>query len=246
MLLRVNVIDVGMSESPLPKGLASKSRDELPNDPEVLKDLLFAALTAVEDLENKLKWFKRMMWGRKSERATDVPEGQADLFPDGTERVEAEGDTSDTSDASDSTSGDAIPPKMPSGTRRTRRGGKRTKKRGTFDQMIPKGLAERVTTITLQEAGCTCGVCGGPLDLLGTDRRRRIDYVPGHFVVDVTVVESGVCPLHRDAGIVTPEGPEHAIPGSVLGDELLGKIVVDKFADNIPLNRQAKRCYRAG
>ena len=64
--------------------------------------------------------------------------------------------------------------------------------------------------------------------------------------MDELIVESGVCPFHRKEGIVTAEAPEYIIPGGVFGNTLLCTIIVNKIADNIPLNRQASRFARHG
>lgn len=176
------------------------TREALPDDPELLKDLLVAASGAIHDLEHQVAWFERMLWGRKSERV--VPEGQGELFEevDKTTAPEREAETDEDGD----------PPKMPKNRAKTKRGGKRAKKRSSFDDVIPKGLPEIVTQHTLADQGCACATCGGDLKVIGTDTRRRVEYQPGRFVVRVEVVETGVCPEHDDT-LVTAEGEPHAL-----------------------------------
>lgn len=210
------------------------TREQLPDDPELLKDLLVAASGAIVDLEHQVAWFERMLWGRKSERV--VPEGQGELFA-------AKADPAPAPTTDDNSGNDDVPPKMPKERAKTKRGGKRKQKRRGFDDVIPPGLPEIVTRHTLAEQGCVCGTCGGELEVIHTDRRRRVEWQPGRFVVRVEEVESGVCRAH-DNTVVTAEGEQHALRGSLYGDAFLVKVLVDKYADNIPLNRQARRFLR--
>ena len=221
-------------------------REELPDDPELLKEMVLQLAQSNEDLAQKVAWFQRAMWGKKSERLTEVKptDGlQTTLF----ESDEVEAEARAVSAEEPAPEGDDEPVKMP-GTKdkpKTRRGGKRSGKRGRFlGGTVPPGTPIHTRQFTLD--GCTCPVCEGALKSIGTDKRQRVEYIPGHFIVDEAVVESGVCAVDKDHGVVTAEGPAYALPGSVLGSHLLCKIIVDKFADNIPLNRQSKRFARKG
>ena len=94
--------------------------------------------------------------------------------------------------------------------------------------------------------GAACGVCGDPLSVLGTDTRRRLGFQPGHFYIQETVVQTGICSQHPHDSLHTPEGPDFIVPGGAFANDLATKIVVDKFADGLPLNRQANRFERKG
>lgn len=208
-------------------------REQLPDDPELLKDMLVAAAGALDDFEHQVAWFQRVMWGKKSERVA-VPVGQGRLFdPDKAAAEEAEAPVPV----------DNTPTKMPKKKAKTRRGGKRSQPRRSFDEVLPKGLPEVVTHHTLAEQGCVCAECGGELEVIGTDRRRRVEWQPGRFYIRVEMVETGVCRAH-DSTVVTAPGAPHALRGSLYGDAFLVKVLVDKFADNLPLNRQCRRFLR--
>ena len=237
MFSLINVLDSRMSEIHHSKVVVPSSRDALPDDPELLKDMLWQVLMSNEELANQVSWFKRMMWGRKSEKLQDT-EGQTSLFG------EPEENTAKSADDAADDKQDGPPPKMPKDTVKTGRGGKRGKKRGTFKGgTVPENTPVHSSHFGLE--GLVCSVCGGVLSVIGTDTRQRVEYVPGHFIIEEAVVESGVCPDHREV-IVTAEGPQYALAGSVLGNHLLSSVIVDKYADNIPLRKQSKRFARKG
>jgi transposase len=262
----------------MPSVLQVKSREDLPDDVEKLKDMVLAALSSNDELAQQVAWLKRVLWGKKSERIAS-PE-QEDLFQQARERLglvpadpadeqhefispedcpgAAESEPSAAKDDTPSEDGqgaaesgtdkanvDKPKPVMPKGPVKTKRGGAREKKRGSFlGGTVPANTPVVTTHVCLD--GATCPVCAMPLTLLGADSRKRVEYVPGRFIIQETVVETGICLEHPHGSIFTPEVPEVIIPGGVLGNELAVNIIVDKFADGIPLHRQARRFERKG
>lgn len=262
----------------MPSVLQVKSREDLPDDVEKLKDMVLAALSSNDELAQQVAWLKRVLWGKKSERIAS-PE-QEDLFQQARERLglvpadpadeqhefispedcpgAAESEPSAATDDKPSEDGqgaaesrtdkanvDKPKPVMPKGPVKTKRGGAREKKRGSFlGGTVPANTPVVTTHVCLD--GATCPVCAMPLTLLGADSRKRVEYVPGRFIIQETVVETGICLEHPHGSIFTPEVPEVIIPGGVLGNELAVNIIVDKFADGIPLHRQARRFERKG
>ena len=214
------------------------TREDLPDDAALLKEMLWSALQSNDqlaqsndELSQKVSWLQRMLFGKKSEKL--VSPDQLALFEEAKKRLGL--------DRSD----EEPPPRLPKGKAKTRRGGKRDKKRGKFlGGTVPKNTPVETTRVEL--AGETCPECGDTLTKLGEDSRKRVAWVPGHFVIRLTVVETGFCPKHPAESLFTPEGPDFIVPGGVLDNGLLNKVVVDKFADGLPLNRQAKRFARKG
>ena len=94
-------------------------------------------------------------------------------------------------------------------------------------------------------AAATCASCGGPLKTIGTASSFRIEWVPGHFVRHDVVRDKCACPNCPDQGVLTAGGP-YALDRSLAANGLVARVLVDKFADHIPANRQAKRMEREG
>ena len=91
----------------------------------------------------------------------------------------------------------------------------------------------------------TCLGCGRPLQKIGQAKSFRIEWVPGHFVVEDVVRDKVACPHCPGQGVLTASGP-YALDRSLAANGLVARVLVDKFADHIPANRQAKRMKREG
>lgn len=91
-----------------------------------------------------------------------------------------------------------------------------------------------------------CGRCGKPWRVFGTTHSARLEWVPGHFETLDIARERAACPDCPGEGVVIAPAPSFALPGAMCGNGLLARVIVDKFADNIPLNRQVTRMQREG
>ena len=218
--------------------LQPESIDDLPDDADLLKSMLWEVLQSNEDLSNQLIWLKRTLWGKKSEKL--VSKDQLALFEEAKRLL----NITEPVPSSSSTESDEVQ-RMPKSTPKTRRGGKRNTSRGKLiGGTVPADTPVKTTFIGLN--GATCPECDDPLKVLGSSVRRRVNFEPGHFYIEETVIETGMCPSHPKESIHTPNGPDYIVPGGVLGNELLNDIIIDKFADGLPLNRQSKRFKRQG
>jgi transposase len=94
-------------------------------------------------------------------------------------------------------------------------------------------------------ADSACGSCGGTLKTIGTASSFRIEWVPGHFERHDVERDKCACPRCPDQGVLTAPGP-YALDRSLGANGLIARVLVDKFADHIPANRQAKRMQREG
>ena len=91
----------------------------------------------------------------------------------------------------------------------------------------------------------TCSACGGALRNVSTSSATRLDWRRGHFYT--IRVDRPSCACDRCRKVETaPEPTTFALSRSIVGNGLAAQIVVDKFADNIPLNRQSTRFEREG
>ena len=48
------------------------NREELPDDPELLKEMVLQLAQSNEELAQKVAWFQRPMWGKQSERLPEI------------------------------------------------------------------------------------------------------------------------------------------------------------------------------
>lgn len=107
---------------------------------------------------------------------------------------------------------------------------------------LPDGAPDEVVVAPAPD---TCPACGGTLREISRSKATRVDWRRGHFFT--VRVERPSCACDRCKKVETaPEPSSFALPRSIVGNGLAAQIVVDKFADNIPLNRQATRFEREG
>src|ERR1700741_3308344 len=89
-----------------------------------------------------------------------------------------------------------------------------------------------------------CPDCSGALKFLGEDVSETLEYVPEHFKVirQVRVKLACVC----CDKIVQAEAPSRPIERGIAGPGLLAHVLVSKYADHLPLYRQAEIYARDG
>lgn len=89
-----------------------------------------------------------------------------------------------------------------------------------------------------------CPDCSGALKFLGEDVSETLEYVPEHFKVIRQVRPKLAC--GRCDKIVQAEAPSRPIERGIAGPGLLAHVLVSKYADHLPLYRQAEIYARDG
>jgi transposase len=90
-----------------------------------------------------------------------------------------------------------------------------------------------------------CPSCNGALRALPPSTADHFDYVPGYFRRVRVVRPRGACTCCDTMTIADAPGVQ-ALERSIVGNRLASHIIVEKFVDNIPLNRQVARMGRLG
>jgi len=94
-------------------------------------------------------------------------------------------------------------------------------------------------------APTSCPCCGGTkLSKIGEDITETLDVVPRQWFVTEHVREKFSCRACEK--IAQPPAPFHAIARGFAGPSLLAMILVDKYANHQPLNRQSEQYEREG
>lgn len=186
-----------------------------------------ALAAANEELARKLELLELKRAGRKSERFIEDP-AQMPLL---------------------ATTELAPPPRLPtseddeSEEQPERRKKKRGKpRRRNLSQM--HHLPLRVVHCAM-EPSAVCAGCKGPMAVIGTAEAWRLHWVPGHFERLQVLKDKCACPKCAGQGVLTVPDP-FLLPRALCSNGLLAAVLVDKFADHLPLNRQAKRMERQG
>jgi transposase len=91
---------------------------------------------------------------------------------------------------------------------------------------------------------CACPECGAAMRKIGEDVAEILDYVPARFRVIQHVRPKLACPACER--IVQVAAPSRPIERGLAGAGLLAHVLVSKYADHLPLYRQAQIYAREG
>ena len=108
---------------------------------------------------------------------------------------------------------------------------------------LPAHLPRDEVIIDIDNKECPC--CSGSLHLIDETRTEMLDRIPAQFRVKVTRRPRYGCRSCGDA-VVQASAPERPIDGGMATEALLAHVVVSKFADFLPLYRQAEMMKREG
>src|SRR3984957_118794 len=199
----------------------SEPTDSLPDDPATLKAMLLAERTRAERLAQIIKEMQRHRFGR---RAETLPEDQLLL---GFEEVEQ------------TTADDEANQGAKSPAEREARAAKRRANRGSLPIHLPR--IEMV--VDIEDHSCPC--CRGALHVIGEDRAERLDIVPAQFRVLVIRRPKYACRACEDV-VVQTSAPPRLIEGGIPTEATVAQVLVSKYADHLPLYRQAQIYARQG
>ena len=106
---------------------------------------------------------------------------------------------------------------------------------------LPKHL-ERVEVVIEPEPSCACGT---ERHAIGEDVSERLDIIPARFRVIVTRRPKYAC-RSCESGIVQAPAPAQIVAGGMQTEATLAHVLVSKYADHLPLYRQAQIYSRQG
>ena len=108
---------------------------------------------------------------------------------------------------------------------------------------LPAHLPRIEQVIEPESILCPCGC--GEMAKIGEDRTERLDIVPAQLQVIVTVRPKYAC-RNCEEGVTQAPAPAHLIEGALPTEGMLAHVLVSKFADHLPLYRQAQIYARSG
>lgn len=193
--------------------------DALPDDNETLKAMLIAERLQNERLLQIIKELQRHRFGR---RAETLPEDQMQL---GLEDVEQ--------DKAAQESKEETPAKKKDSAAHRRRN------RGSLPAHLPRIEA----IVDVADKACPC--CSGALHCIGEDVSERLDIVPAQFRVLVTRRPKYACRACQGT-VVQAAAPARLIEGGMPTEATIAQVLVSKYADHLPLYRQAQIYARQG
>jgi len=172
-------------------------------------------------LKQQIEWFKRQLFGKKSERVIPENKDQLVLFPDlkpiEEEKVE----------------------KVSSHTRRKPHVGNRI--------AVPADLPIEREIIDLPEEEKICKITGEPLVKIGEEVTRKLAHKPGYFFIREIVRPKYASPnKEADTGVQIAPLPPALLNRCHADESLLASIIIWKYVDHLPLYRQEECLAREG
>ncbi len=108
---------------------------------------------------------------------------------------------------------------------------------------LPAHLPRVEVLVDIEDKSCPC--CGGALHVIGEDTSEMLDIVPAQLRVKVIRRPRYGCRACEEAVVQAP-APERPITGGMATEALLAHVLVAKYADFLPLYRQAAIFARQG
>lgn len=195
--------------------------DQLPDDPIALKAMVLARETENERLRQIIKELQRHRFGR---RAESLPEDQLLLGLEEAEQIEA--DRAEAAERAD-----------PAKCRQ------RTAKRRANRGALPPHLPRMEMIVDIEDHSCPC--CRNNLHRIGEDVSERLDIVPAQLRVIVVRRPKYACRACEDVVVQAP-APARLVEGGLPTEATVAQVLVSKYADHLPLYRQAQIHARQG
>jgi len=170
-------------------------------------------------LGEQLAWFQRQVFGRKSERLTDLP-GATDLLPGFESDAPAE-----------------PPEESETVSSHTRR---KVRRKGADTLDLPETLERVERLVDVPEAERVLSD-GTPMICIGEDRSEKLAFRPEEYYVLVTVRPKYAAPGDPRLGVLQEPMPPALIEGSKFDVSFLAHLVEEKFAYHMPLYRIAEK-----
>lgn len=166
----------------------------------------------VAHLAEQLEWFKRQVFGQRSEKIVPTDDKQLllDIFGDLTPAEEEKKE-------------------IPAHQRR-----KRTKKETDTVELSPDLPIEQ-TILDVPEAEKVCPETGKPLVKIGEETTFKLAHKPGSFFVKQIIRPKYGLP--GGEGVLCAELPESLLSRCQADESLLAEMLVNKFADHLPFYR---------
>ena len=196
----------------------------LPDDPAQLKGLVSQMGEEITSLTYQVEKLKAELHGHRKARFGSKSEGLDQLALDLQDDQEIEAAANEQHaehDVGDEGVGDVAKPPRP--------------KRKHNRAPLPEHLDRQDEVLS---AGDACNDCGGSLRQVGEDVTEELEYIPGRFVVRRIIrprMACTCCEVFSQAPL-----PSRPIERGRPGPGLLAHVLVGKYCDHLPLDRQSK------
>src|SRR3954451_14468086 len=197
-------------------------RDAVQIERDLVREERDAAQAEIEKLRLLIRQLQRGRFGRRSEKL------DPDQLQLGLEDLEATAAAAEA--AQEEAAARSGAPRAPRARRRNL-------------GALPAHLPRVEVLVDAEDKGCPC--CGGAMHVTGEDASEMLDIVPAVLRVRVIRRPRYGCRACEGAVVQAP-APERPVTGGMASEALLAHVLVAKYADFLPLYRQAGIFARQG
>lgn len=176
-------------------------------------------------LQEQVEWFKRQLFGKKSERVV------SNLNQD---QLEFEGFNAPQQSSQE-------PLKTVTYQRRAK-----PKRNGQDAIKLDPDMPVQTTVLDIPEEDKICKETGVPLVKIGEEVTHKLAHTPGSYYIKEIIRPKYANPRRPEAGIATALLPDSILTKCQADDSFLASIIVDKFVNHMPLYRIAEQMGREG
>jgi transposase len=180
----------------------------------------------VHHLKEQLDWFKRQIFGKRSERVVSDLNAQQ-LFFEGFENLALEKKEKGTTP-------------VPAHER------KKPNRDGKDKITLPDDLPVKTTILDIPESEKICQETGEALVQIGVEISHKLAHEPGSYYIKEIIRPKYAHPQKEENGIITAPLPDSLLPKCRADESLLAEIITKKFVDHLPLYRIAEIFKRDG
>jgi transposase len=118
-------------------------------------------------------------------------------------------------------------------------------RKGHGRKPLPTSLPREVRPLQVPAAERSCTLCGREKPCIGYERSEMLEFVPAGFKVIVNAREKLACRACEGDVVIAPAA-DKLIDGGLPGPGLLAQVLVAKYGEHLPLNRQSQIYKRHG
>lgn len=178
----------------------------------------------IHNLEEELAWFKRQIFGKRSERIVSDLNSQQ-LFFEGFENLATKEEEK----------------KEVASHKR-----KKPDRNGQDKITLPEDLPVKTTILDIPEEDKVCKETGQPLVQIGVEVSHKLAHEPGSYYIKEIIRPKYVHPQREESGVMTAELPDSLLSKCRADESLLAEVITKKFADHLPLYRISEGMERDG
>jgi transposase len=175
-------------------------------------------------LNEQLAWFKRQIFGKRSERDVSNLNSQQLIF-DGFESPIHKDERKKT---------------IPAHER------KKPNRNGQDKITLPDDLPVETIVLDISDEQKICQETGEPLVQIGVEVSHKLAHKPGSYFIKEIIRPKYANPKKEESGILTADLPDSLLPRCRADESLLAEVITKKFADHLPLYRIAEIFQREG